>query len=253
MRKFLIAGNWKMNNDGKAALDYARSFKIKGLSRYNADILLCPPYTALGILSEILRDTPVHIGGQNLHQEVKGAFTGEISAEMLKSAGCDYVLVGHSERRQYFGETDAGVNAKTRRALEAGLVPVVCIGETLEERQAEITQSIIDRQLTDGLLNFSEEDMKKVVIAYEPVWAIGTGLTATPDQAQDVHAFIRKRVAALISQSVAEDLRILYGGSAKVENARDLLSQPDIDGLLIGGASLKVDDFTEIIEIAHNL
>ena len=253
MRKFLIAGNWKMNNDSKATLQYAKSFKIKGLERYDVDILLCPPFISIPVLHDILRDTPVHIGGQNLHQEIKGAFTGEISADMLVSAGCSHVLIGHSERRQYFGESDASVNTKTQRALQAGLLPVVCIGETLEERQANITFEIIERQLSRGLENITADQLKKIVIAYEPVWAIGTGMTATPDQAQDVHAFIRSKIRALHGEQAADSIRILYGGSANIGNARDLLSREDIDGLLIGGASLKVDEFTDIIETAHHL
>lgn len=253
MRKFLIAGNWKMNNDVKATGEFVRKIKTKGLGKYDVDILLCPPFTSIAAMKENLADTPVHIGGQNLHQEVKGAFTGEISAEMLLSSGCDHVLIGHSERRQYFGETDAGVNAKTKRALEAGLLPVVCIGESLEERQAEITKKVIETQLTGSLADLSAEQMKKVVIAYEPVWAIGTGMTASPEQAQDVHAFIRELLGKMFDNTTADNTRILYGGSAKLENAEELLRQKDIDGLLIGGASLKVDDFSGIIEIAHNL
>ena len=253
MRKFMIAGNWKMNHDSKATLDYARNFKIKGLEKRDVDILLCPPFTSIAILHEILKESPVHIGGQNMHQEVKGAFTGEISAEMLLAAGCDTVLIGHSERRQLFGETDNSVNVKTKRALEAGIAPLVCIGESLEERQAGITNSIIERQLTEGLKDLTAEQMKSIVLAYEPVWAIGTGMTASPNQAQDVHAFIRKILNNLFNSDISDETRILYGGSAKVSNADDLLRQEDIDGLLIGGASLKVDDFTEIINIAHNL
>ncbi|MCK5519817.1 MAG: triose-phosphate isomerase, partial [Candidatus Marinimicrobia bacterium] len=232
---------------------YARNFKVKGLEKYDVDMLLCPPFTSIAALHELLKDSPVHIGGQTLHQEVKGAYTGEISAEMLLNSGCDYVLIGHSERRQYFGETDESVNTKTKRALDAGILPLVCIGETLEDRQANITNAIIEKQLIGGLKDLSIEQMKKLVIAYEPVWAIGTGLTATPDQAQEVHAFIRTKLSQLFDNTISDSIRLLYGGSAKVENAESLLKQEDIDGLLIGGASLKVDDFTEIIKIAHNL
>ena len=253
MRKYFIAGNWKMNNDSKETLSYARNFKVKGLEKYDVDMLLCPPFTSIAALHELLKDSPVHIGGQTLHQEVKGAYTGEISAEMLLNSGCDYVLIGHSERRQYFGETDESVNTKTKRALDAGILPLVCIGETLEDRQANITNAIIEKQLIGGLKDLSIEQMKKLVIAYEPVWAIGTGLTATPDQAQEVHAFIRTKLSQLFDNTISDSIRLLYGGSAKVENAESLLKQEDIDGLLIGGASLKVDDFTEIIKIAHNL
>jgi len=253
MRKFLIAGNWKMNNDAKATMQYAKSFKIKGLERYDVDILLCPPFLSIPVLKDILRDSPVQIGAQNMHQEPKGAYTGEISADMILSAGCSYVLIGHSERRQYFGESDSSVNLKTHRALQAGLKALVCIGESLGERQADITFNIIETQLTDGLANISTEQLKDLVIAYEPVWAIGTGMTATPDQAQEVHAFIRSKIRTMHGDAAADKIRILYGGSANIGNANELLRQDDIDGLLIGGASLKVDEFTDIIETAHNL
>ncbi len=237
----------------KEAGEYGRKLAHKNPDQYDVDVLLCPPAVSLPALREALKQTKVGIGGQNMHQEPKGAFTGEMSAEMYKEAGASYILVGHSERRQYFGETDALVRAKTIRALEAGLTPVVCIGETLEERESKRTAEVILSQLDGAFKHFTKADMGKLVIAYEPVWAIGTGKTATPDQAQEVHQLIRHTIEREFDAALADGMRILYGGSVKVENARDLLSQPDIDGALIGGASLKVDDFNKIIETAHQL
>ncbi|HDR04397.1 MAG TPA: triose-phosphate isomerase [Candidatus Marinimicrobia bacterium] len=253
MRKFLIAGNWKMFHTPKEAAEYGRKLAHKNPDQYDIDVLLCPPALSLPALRETLRHTKVAVGGQNIHQEPKGAFTGEMSAEMYKDAGASYVLVGHSERRQYFGETDELVRSKTIRALEAGLTPLVCIGETLDERKNNQTSNVILTQLNGAFKHFSKSDMSKIVIAYEPVWAIGTGKTATPEQAQELHLLIRRTIELEFDAALANDMRILYGGSVKVENARDLLSRPDIDGALIGGASLKVDDFHKIIEIAHQL
>jgi triosephosphate isomerase len=201
----------------------------------------------------LLKGSPVHVGGQNLHQQDKGAFTGEISAAMLREAGCSHVLIGHSERRQYFHEDDAGVNAKTRKALENGLTPVICIGETREEREKGVTNAVIKTQLSGALAGFAVGEIRKMLIAYEPVWAIGTGLTATPEQAQEVHRYIRKLLSEIAGAETAQLLRILYGGSAKPDNAAELLSEADIDGLLIGGASLKAEDFFRIIEIADTI
>lgn len=250
MRKLLIAGNWKMNHTVTETVDFCRDLRSRGLEEHRADILLCPPFTSIAAMVSLLQGTPVHVGGQNLHQESKGAYTGEISAIMLKEAGCSHVLIGHSERRQYFHESDIGVNAKTRKALENGLTPVICIGETLEEREKGVTSAVIKTQLRGALEGFAPDTIRKTVIAYEPVWAIGTGLTATPVQAQEVHHYIRKLLAEIAGADCAALLRILYGGSAKPDNAAELLSEADIDGLLIGGASLKADDFFHIIEIA---
>lgn len=253
MRKLLIAGNWKMNHAVAATVDFCRDLRSLGLEGQRAEVLLFPPFTSIAAMVSLLQGTPVHVGGQNLHQESKGAYTGEISALMLKEAGCSHVLIGHSERRQYFYESDAGVNAKTRKALEYGLTPVICIGETLEEREKGVTNAVIKTQLSGALEGFAPDAVRKTVIAYEPVWAIGTGLTATPEQAQEVHRYIRKLLADTTGADCAELLRILYGGSAKPDNAEELLSETDIDGLLIGGASLKADDFYRIIEIADTI
>jgi len=253
MRRLLIAGNWKMNNTPSETLEYGRDLKARGLNDLLPEMLLFPPALSIPALQKALENTPVKTGGQNIHQEPKGAFTGEISAKMLADAGCDYVLIGHSERRQYFGETDESVRSKIVRARETGLKQVVCIGETLDEREKGITSHVIIRQLKEGLLDFTGEDLKDMVLAYEPVWAIGTGRTATPEQAQEVHALIRKTLYDTFGSAFSENIRILYGGSANTSNAESLLSEQDIDGLLIGGASLKPGDFFEIITTAHKL
>lgn len=253
MRKLFIAGNWKMNHTVSQTRAFCRELKAKGLDGHRSDMLLCPPYISIPEMVLQFKDTPVHTGGQNLHQENSGAFTAEISAPMLKEAGCSHVLVGHSERRQYFHESDAGVNAKTRKALEHGLIPVVCIGETREEREAGVTEKVVNTQLQGALDNLGRDEIARLLIAYEPVWAIGTGLTATPEQAQEVHGYIRKLLQELAGGKTADSIRILYGGSAKPSNAEELLSRADIDGLLIGGASLKADDFYQIIEIADSI
>ncbi|MDK2975527.1 MAG: triosephosphate isomerase [Candidatus Marinimicrobia bacterium] len=253
MRRLLIAGNWKMNHGPSQSREFGRNLKAKGLQNFFPEILLCPPYVSIQPLKESLEGTPVKIGGQNLHQELKGAYTGEISGEMLKETGCVYVLIGHSERRQYFYETDELVHTKILRAHDAGLVPIVCIGETLEDREKGITTDVITQQLKGALKELRPEIMKTLVLAYEPVWAIGTGKTATAGQAQEVHALIRKILKTSFSTEISENTRILYGGSAKPNNAEELLSEADIDGLLIGGASLKTEDFYAIIGIAHQL
>jgi triosephosphate isomerase len=203
--------------------------------------------------SAAIKNSNIGLGAQNMYWEDSGAFTGEISAAMLKNAGCQYVIIGHSERRQFFGETNQTVNKKTQKALSAGLLPIVCVGELLEERQSGITEKVINSQMVEGLAGISSEDMKKVIIAYEPVWAIGTGVTATPEQAEAVHAFIRGLIEKLYNKNIAAGLRIQYGGSMKAENTEELLNQPDIDGGLIGGAALKADSFLGIIEIANKL
>lgn len=253
MRKFLIAGNWKMNMTASQTEDFCRNFKAKGLENHKVDILLAPSYISIPAMVSVLGDTPVNISAQNMLDEDKGAFTAEISAEMLVDAKCSHVLLGHSERRQFFHETDEGVNKKTKQALKYELTPVICIGETKEEREKNITEDVVKTQLLGALEDLSNDDILKTVIAYEPVWAIGTGLTASPEQAQDVHRFIRKVLAERTDADTADKLRILYGGSAKPANAEALLSEKDIDGLLIGGASLKVDDFFQMIETGDKL
>lgn len=212
------------------------------------DIVLAPPFTALFAVGEMIKNTGIALSAQNLFWEDKGAFTGEVSAEMLLDSGCKYVIIGHSERRQYFGETDDTVNKKLRQALNKGLLPIVCVGETLAEREAGKAFEVIGRQIAGALKGVAEEEMKRVVIAYEPVWAIGTGKTATPAQANEVHSFIRQQVKAAYGADVADALRIQYGGSATPENVSSLMAMPDIDGALVGGASLKPESFAAIVK-----
>ena len=247
MRKRIIAGNWKMNKTLTEAEELARA--IKGLVKDNSvDVVLCPTYTNLCSVNEIIKDSVIGLGAQNIYWEESGAFTGEISAEMIKTVGCDYVILGHSERRQYFGETDETINKKLVRALEAELIPIVCVGELLEEREDGKTKDVVGSQVRGCYAGVSKEDAAKTVIAYEPVWAIGTGKVATSKQAQEVHKFIRDLLAELYDQELADGLRIQYGGSMKPGNAADLLNQPDIDGGLIGGAALDADSFIGIVE-----
>jgi triosephosphate isomerase len=255
MRKKLIAGNWKMN------LGYKESEKLaKGLSANltkkdsnTVDVLICPAFVSLGIVNKVIKETEIKLGAQNLYSENDGAFTGEISASMLKSVGCEFVLIGHSERRKLLHETNSILNKKIFKALESGLKIVLCVGESLEEREDEIYEGVIEKQLTECLLNVTEEQMKNIVIAYEPVWAIGTGLNATPRQASDIHGFIGKVIEKLYGDNTANEIRILYGGSVNSGNALELLSACGIDGALIGGASLKADEFTNIVNIAAKI
>jgi triosephosphate isomerase len=214
----------------------------------DCEILVCPPFTALHAVVQAVKNSPIKVGAQNMHWEAKGAFTGEVAPAMLKDLGCTHVLIGHSERRQYFGETDATVNKKTLAAFAVGLVPVVCVGETLQEREANRTMAVIEKQVTDGLVGLSAEQAQQLVIAYEPVWAIGTGKTATPQQAEEVHAAIRKQYASRYGAAAAAAIRILYGGSVKPDNVSELMQQPNIDGGLVGGASLEIDSFTKLVQ-----
>ncbi|NOY81001.1 MAG: triose-phosphate isomerase [Kiritimatiellaeota bacterium] len=231
-RRLLIAGNWKMNKTATETERLAGELRDLLGDVTEVDIAVCPPFTSLAAAVRGLAGTPVRVGAQNIHWAEAGAFTGEISAAMLKGVPVEYVIIGHSERRQYFGETDATVNKRLRAALSGNLKPIVCIGETLDQREAGITDSVIERQLTEGLADLSPEDASGMIIAYEPVWAIGTGRTATPAQAQQVHEFIRGLLRDRFG-SVAESIRVLYGGSMKPTNAADLLRQPDIDGGLV--------------------
>jgi triosephosphate isomerase (TIM) len=249
MRRKVIAGNWKMNNDLSESQNLISKL-VSGLSneKVNCDVIVCPPYTSLSEANSLLKNSIVKLGAQNMYFEESGAFTGEISASMLKSAGCEFVILGHSERRTIFGETDQVINKKIKKALMSSLLPIFCVGETLEERESGVTNDIIKRQVTEGLKDISAEDMKKIIIAYEPVWAIGTGKTASPQQAEDVHAFIRGLVKSLYSNEIAEGLIIQYGGSVKPDNAKELLFQADIDGALVGGACLKAESFIGIIK-----
>jgi triosephosphate isomerase len=251
MRNKVIAGNWKMHKDVNESVQFAKEMVAKQNSiPESATVVICPTFTALFPVSEILKRTKINLGAQNMYFEDQGAFTGEVSANMLISAGCKYVILGHSERRTYFGETDEIINKKVKKAFEKKLIPIMCIGETLEEREKEITNKVVEKQVKGGLANFSKDEISKVILAYEPVWAIGTGKTATPAQAQDVHAFIRSIIEKISDKKVADSIIIQYGGSMKPENAKELLGQPDIDGGLIGGACLKTDSFYGIIEAA---
>jgi triosephosphate isomerase len=253
-KEYIIAGNWKMHKTVKETIDFVEALeqKVAALPQNEAvEILVCPPFTSLYAITG--KSQKIKTGAQNLHFEEKGAFTGEISPLMLAGL-VDYVLIGHSERRHIFKETDEDINKKIKTALNHGFHPVLCIGETLDEREAGKTLSTIQTQLDQGLDGLSAEAIKKVVIAYEPVWAIGTGRTASPQQAQEAHAFIREILKKKIaSPAAAEDTRILYGGSVKPSNSYDLLSQQDVNGALIGGASLKIDDFFAIIQDAYKL
>jgi len=245
-RKPLIAGNWKMFKTCSEAIDTAARLAELTVDA-NVDVMIAPPFTALSVVAEAIVDSKVSLGAQDLFWETEGAFTGQISAPMLLSAGCSYVIIGHSERRQYFGETDETVNKKIRAALKADLIPVFCIGETEKQRESQETFSVLDKQVKIGLKDFSSDDLGKLVIAYEPVWAIGTGKTATTEQAQDVHGFVRSLIAGSFSDSLAGSVRILYGGSVKPANIKELMNMPDIDGALVGGASLKAEMFSEIV------
>lgn len=245
-RKKIVAGNWKMNTSVAEAQDLASSVKRELGDRREVDVVLCPPYTSLKAVGDIVSEGHIKLGAQNMHWEKDGAFTGEISAAMLRDLYCRYVIVGHSERRALFGETDAIVNKKVATALDSSLEPIVCVGETLEQRDAGAMAEVIRTQVTGSLAGLADR-LDRIIVAYEPVWAIGTGRTATPEQAQEVHALIRSLLAELADESVAQSVRIQYGGSVKPANARELMSQPDIDGALVGGASLEARSFVEII------
>jgi triosephosphate isomerase len=251
MRIKVIAGNWKMNNDINESKDLISKL-LDGLKDINlaCEVVVCPPFTSLSEIAEMIRDSKIKLGAQNLHQEESGAFTGEVSAKMLTCSGCEYVIIGHSERRTIFMETNELINQKIRRALKNSLIPIFCVGELLEEREKNITEQVIKTQILQGLKDFSMDDLKDLIIAYEPVWAIGTGKTATPQQAEEVHLFIRKLLKDNFSADFAENLRILYGGSVKADNSKDLLSQQNIDGALVGGACLKADSFVSVIKSA---
>lgn len=247
MRKRIIAGNWKMNKTVSEAADLAKAVRAAMTKATETEVVLCPPFTALTAVAAEINGSSVRLGAQNMHWEEKGAYTGEVSAAMLRSAGCDYVILGHSERRQYFGESDESVNKKCQAALKAGLIPIVCVGETLAERQASTTEAVVERQVRGALQNLTAGQVAGLVIAYEPVWAIGTGVVATTEQAQQVHAFIRQLIGQLCGSDAAEAVRIQYGGSMKPDNAAQLLAQTDIDGGLIGGASLEAGPFLDIV------
>lgn len=246
-RRPFIAGNWKMNLDRAGAVALAQGVAKQAQGNKDADIACIPPFVYIDAVAQVLKGTNVAWGAQDVYHEANGAFTGEVSVAMLKDLGCTYVVLGHSERRHILGETDAQVNQKTLAALAGGLIPIVCVGELLEEREAGKTMSVIERQVAGSLANLSPEQMQKVVIAYEPVWAIGTGKVATPAQAEEVHLALRKLVESRYNREIAQAVRLQYGGSVKPDNAKELLAQPDIDGALVGGASLKADQFLGIV------
>ncbi len=248
MRKEIVAGNWKMNKNLKEGLNLAQNVSSLAKNKTNDRIvILCTPFIHLDEVSKIVNNTTVFLGAQNCASEASGAYTGEISAEMIASTGAKYVIIGHSERRTIFNEQDDTLNKKVKLALENNLIPIFCIGELLEEREQNIQESVIRKQLEKGIFDLSENDFNKLIIAYEPVWAIGTGKTATPEQAQEMHKFIREQIAEKYSKDIADNTTILYGGSCKPSNAAELFINPDVDGGLIGGASLKADDFLGIV------
>ncbi len=246
MRKKVIAGNWKLNKDLTGAVELISGIK-NGLSGDKCTVIVCPPFTNLETASTLLKDSSIKLGAQNMYFEESGAFTGEISASMLKSVGCAYVILGHSERRTIFGESDEVINKKVHKALSSGLLPIFCVGETLQEREGGTTFEVIKRQITEGLKGVDASAVSDVIIAYEPVWAIGTGKVASPAQAEEVHAFIRQLLTDIYSSGTAEAIIIQYGGSVKPDNAKELLNQMNIDGALVGGACLKPEDFLGII------
>lgn len=253
MRPKFIAGNWKMFK----TLEESEQL-IKGIVKESQTfpegvrVAVCPPFTSLALAASLLKGSTILLGGQNMSDQDEGAFTGEISWKMLRSAGCTHVILGHSERRQYFGETNEKVNTKAKKALANGLVPIICVGETLKEREDGVMSTVITTQIQGVLSGLNQDEMKRAVIAYEPVWAIGTGKNATPGQAQEVHALIRSLVAKQFSSAIAEEVVVQYGGSVKPDNAAELLRQKDIDGALVGGACLKPDSFGAIIRAAKS-
>lgn len=251
MRTKTIAGNWKMNKDVHqteeliVGLKSTLSFALKGVK-----VILCPPFTSLDLAHRLMQGTPMELGAQNMYHEEEGAFTGEISPRMLKAVGCKYVILGHSERRQYFHESDEFINRKAKKAIASGLTPIICVGETLEQREKNITTQVVTTQVRGVLKDIPAEEVERLILAYEPVWAIGTGKVATPLQAEEVHLLIRKLLDELHSSATAEKVVLQYGGSVKAENAAELLWQPNVDGALVGGACLKADSFTGIIKAA---
>ncbi len=247
----LIAGNWKMNTDLTAAADLARGI-VEAVGEAGAvQVAVCPPFISLDAVFGALRGSAVRLGAQNMHADDAGAYTGEVSAAMLRSVGCDYVILGHSERRQYFGETDASVNAKIRQAMAHQLIPIVCVGETLDERKAGRERAVVERQVEGALAGISMDDPARLVLAYEPVWAIGTGETATPEQARQMHTFLREVLRKKYGDAAGRGVHLLYGGSMKPGNAAALLAQANVAGGLIGGASLKAADFAAIVRAAQ--
>jgi len=244
-----------MYNTISEAIELSNGLKreLFELNYQDIEVVLCPPFTTLSEVSEVITDSEIQLGAQDVYWEEEGAFTGEVSPKMLKDAGCSFVIIGHSERRQYFGETNESVNKKIKAAIKYALTPIVCVGETLAEREKSKTFQVLDDYIKNGLKDISGEDILKIVIAYEPVWAIGTGKTATPEQAEEVHKYIRDLLVKMYNKDIADSLRIQYGGSVKPENIIELMRQPDVDGALVGGASLKVESFTQIVKRASEV
>ena len=247
MRIPFIAGNWKMHKTVADAVKYVKEFRVMVKDIEDVEIVLAPTFTALHAAAEAARNSNVGIAAQNLYWEREGAFTGEVSGQMIREAGAEYVIIGHSERRTHFGETDATVNRRTAAAFAAGLLPIVCIGETLDQRERSETFDVLDRQIKQGLEGLTGEQLAQLVVAYEPVWAIGTGRNATPAQAAEAHGYIRQRLRQWFGTPAADACHVIYGGSVKPDNIRDLVSQPDVDGALVGGASLEVRSFFDIV------
>ncbi|MFN3385166.1 MAG: triose-phosphate isomerase [Candidatus Thermochlorobacter sp.] len=248
MRRKFVAGNWKMNKTVAGSIALASEVLRHLGTDLPCEVALAPTFVSLEVVHQVIKGTPIKLAAQNCHYENEGAFTGEISAEMLKSVGCDYVILGHSERRQYFGETDTIINRKVKKVLSESMHAILCVGETLEEREQNRTEAVVEAQIRGCLEGVSANDMQRVVIAYEPVWAIGTGKTATPEQAEEVHRFIRRLISTMYEAEVAENLTIQYGGSVKGSNAKELFAMPNIDGGLIGGASLRAEEFAQIVK-----
>ncbi|MBU0605682.1 MAG: triose-phosphate isomerase [Candidatus Omnitrophica bacterium] len=248
MRRVIIAGNWKMFKTINESIEMVNLLKRAVVDINDLEIVICPPFTSLSDVRELIMDTNIKLGAQDCYWEKEGAFTGEISVSMLKSAGCEYVIVGHSERRQFFGDTNETVNKKAKAALKEGLKPIVCVGEKLSDRQAGKTFDVVKDHVTNSLSGITGEEMLKAVIAYEPVWAIGTGVNATKDEAEEVHKYIRELLKKMYGVEISGSVRIQYGGSVKPDNIRELISEEDVDGALVGGASLKADSFAQIIK-----
>lgn len=248
--KPVIAGNWKMFKNTAEAVSLVQTIKAGVYKGYDCQIIICPPFTALSSVSQILKDTPVELGAQNMHPETEGAFTGEISPLMLKDVNCRYVILGHSERRQYFKEDDDFINEKVKTALKYSLVPIVCVGETLDQREAKQQHEVVKSQFDLSLKDITKDEIMKLLIAYEPVWAIGTGKTATPEQAEQMHSYIRRLLKERYDEKTAAEVPILYGGSVKPDNIAELMKKPNVDGALVGGASLKAESFVQIVQNA---
>ena len=247
MRKPIIAGNWKMNNTIAAGVQLVKDLAPL-VAGAEADVVVCPTATALAAVVEACKGTNIHVGSQNVHWEANGAYTGELSTEMLKEIGVEYAVIGHSERREYFGETDEGVNKRSRAAFAAGITPIICCGDTLGTREAGTTNNFVGKQIKAALAGFTADEVGQLVIAYEPIWAIGTGKTATFEQAEEVCEFIRQTIAADFGKDAADKVRIQYGGSVKPTTIEGLMQKPNVDGALVGGASLKADDFSKIVK-----